>query len=38
VSRTRPERGSIGRCGELIAILPGRAAPILVATEAQPYR
>jgi hypothetical protein len=38
VSRTRPERGSSGRCGELIAILPSRAASILVVTEAQPYR
>ena len=38
VSRTKPERGSTGRCGELIAILPSRTAPLLVATDAQPYR
>jgi hypothetical protein len=38
VSRTKPERVFNGRCGELIAILPSRAAPILVVAEPQPYR
>ena len=38
VSRTKPERGFSGRCGELIAILPSPAAPILVVAEVQPYR